>query len=288
MYTNISNNDGLLAIKHFLPKSKIRADPTVVLRLAELVLTLNSFSFGDEHYSQCKGVAMGTKMGPSYACLFMGHLEERIMQEYQGRAPDLYKRFIDDCFGVSTSSEQELVDFINFASNFHPSIKFTYEVSSSSLPFLDILISLVPGEDKLSTSVYYKPTDSHAYLNYTSSHPPSTKDGIPFSQFLRLRRLCSSDADFELRAGEMSNFFVGQGYDKHCVARGLQRARAIPRCNALNLHRCDVASTNSDRPVLAITYHPHNLPVKNIILKNFYIVQSDTDLRELFPAPPLY
>ena len=287
LYTNIPNNDGLLAIKHFLPKSKIRIDPTVVLRLAELVLTLNSFSFGDEHFSQCKGVAMGTKMGPSYACLFMGHLEEQIFRLYTGPTPSLYKRFIDDCFGSTTSSEQDLVSFIDFASNYHPSIKFTYEVSSSSLPFLDILISIVPGEDKLSTSVYYKPTDSHAYLNYTSSHPPSTKDSIPFSQFLRLRRLCSSDADFENKAGEMSNFFVGQGYDKDCVARGLARARAIPRCNALNRHRCDEANTNSDRPVLAITYHPHNLPVKNIIMKNFHIVQADTDLRELFPAPPL-
>ena len=133
LYTNIPNKDGLLAMKHFLPNSNVRLNPTVVLRLAELVLTLNSFSFGDEHFTQCKGVAMGTKMGPSYACLFMGYLEERIFQAFKGRVPDLYKRFIDDCFGVSTSSEEDLVKFINFALNFHPSIKFTYEVSPSSL-----------------------------------------------------------------------------------------------------------------------------------------------------------
>ena len=135
--------------------------------------------------------------------------------------------------------------------------------------------------------MFYKPTDSHAYLNYTSSHPPSTKDSIPFSQFLRLRRLCSSDSDFELRAREMSNFFISQGYDERCVSRGLERARSIPRSNALNSQHSDVASTNSDRPVLAITYHPHNIPVKNIIMRNFHILQSDTELKELFPARPL-
>ena len=33
----------------------------------ELVLTLNNFSFDGEHYQQIGGVAMGTKMGPSYS-----------------------------------------------------------------------------------------------------------------------------------------------------------------------------------------------------------------------------
>ena len=284
LYTNIPNNDGLLAIKHFLPQSKIRVDPTVVLRLAELVLTLNSFSFGDEHFSQVKGVAMGTKMGPSYACLFMGHLEENILHAYPGRAPDLYKRFIDDCFGVSTSTKQELVDFINFAGSFHPSIKFTYEVSTSSLPFLDILISVNVDANKLATSVFYKPTDSHAYLNYASSHPQSTKDSIPYSQFLRLRRLCSCDTDFESRAREMKGFFLKQGYDHGCVSRGLERARGVSRADALSRRRRD---TQSHRPVLALTYHPHNIPVKNIIVKNFHLVQADDDLKDLFPQPPL-
>ena len=49
-------------------------------RLAELVLNKNTFSFRDEVFSQMSGVAMGTKMGPSYACLFMGHLEHTLLQ----------------------------------------------------------------------------------------------------------------------------------------------------------------------------------------------------------------
>jgi hypothetical protein len=33
--------------------------------LAELLLTLNNFSFDGEHYQQISGVAMGTKMVPT-------------------------------------------------------------------------------------------------------------------------------------------------------------------------------------------------------------------------------
>ena len=84
LYTKITHSEGLLAIKHFLTKSKIRVDHTVVLRLTELVLNLNSFVFGDECFKLVKGVAMGTKIGPSYACLFMGHMNERIFRAYPG------------------------------------------------------------------------------------------------------------------------------------------------------------------------------------------------------------
>nr|KAG5714744.1 hypothetical protein BaRGS_000232 [Batillaria attramentaria] len=62
----------------------------------ELVLTLNTFEFNGEIFSQISGVAMGTKMGPSYACLFMGYLEYRMQSLYTGPVPELYKRYIDD------------------------------------------------------------------------------------------------------------------------------------------------------------------------------------------------
>ena len=49
----------------------------VSLRLAELVLRLNCFSFAGNYYKQINGVAMGTKMGPSYANLFVGYVEHQ-------------------------------------------------------------------------------------------------------------------------------------------------------------------------------------------------------------------
>jgi hypothetical protein len=65
----------------------------------ELVLTLNSFEFDGEHYLQTNGIDMGTKVGPAFACLFMGFLEERIRQAYQRFIPVFYLRYIDDSLG---------------------------------------------------------------------------------------------------------------------------------------------------------------------------------------------
>ena len=67
-----------------------------LLCLAELVLTLNCFSLGGNYYKQTDGVAMGTKMGPSYANPFVGFIEHRFFSQYHGPKSELYGRYIDD------------------------------------------------------------------------------------------------------------------------------------------------------------------------------------------------
>ena len=125
-----------------------------MVRLAELVLTLNNFSFDGEHY----GVAMETKMGPNYANLFVGFVEKQIFEQYTDPIPDYLGRYIDDCLGIAACSRVEVERFINFVDNFHPALQFTWEISETNVSFLDILVSI--NGNKLFTSVFYKPTDS--------------------------------------------------------------------------------------------------------------------------------
>ena len=131
-----------------------------LLRLAELVLTLNCFSFGDNYYKQINGVAMGTKIGPSYDNLFLGYIANKFLPNYHGPKPDLYKRYVDDCVGATSSSGEELNLFITSVNFFHPALKYTCEIAENSLAFLDIKLSI--NDNGLSTSVPYKPTDSHS------------------------------------------------------------------------------------------------------------------------------
>ena len=77
-----------------------------LLLLAELVLTLNCFSFAGSYYKQISGVAMGTKMGPSYANLLVGYIEHQFFNQYNGPKPDLYRCYIDDCVGATSSTRE--------------------------------------------------------------------------------------------------------------------------------------------------------------------------------------
>ena len=226
LYTVIPNDEGLLALKHFFDLRTVKEPSSeTLLRLAELVLTLNCFSFADSYFKQINGVAMGTKMGPSYANLFVGYVEHKFFNQYNGPKPELYRRYIDDCIGATSSSREDLNQFITAVNSFHPALKYTWEISDTSLAFLDIKVSIEG--NGLCTSVYYKPTDSHSYLLYSSSHPSHVKNSIPYSQFLRLRRLCSDDSDFSLKSEEMCNFFNKRGYPASVVEAGHHRAQQI-------------------------------------------------------------
>ena len=63
-----------------------------LLCLAEPVLTLNCFSFVGNYYKQTNGVAMGTKMGPSSANLFVDFIKHQFFSQYNGPKPELYGR----------------------------------------------------------------------------------------------------------------------------------------------------------------------------------------------------
>ena len=115
----------------------------------------------------------------------------------------------------------------------------------------------------LWTSVHYKPTDSHSYLLYSSSHPSHVKNSIPYSQFLRLRRRCSEDSDFSLKSEEMCEFFDKRGYPASVIEAGHHRAQQIDRQSALKTSQKE----NSNKIPFTLTFHPHNHAVKSIILK---------------------
>jgi hypothetical protein len=44
-----------------------------------MVLKKNNFIFNGDQYLQINGTAMGTKMAPSYANIFMGKLEKQLL-----------------------------------------------------------------------------------------------------------------------------------------------------------------------------------------------------------------
>ena len=157
LYTCIPHNDGPQALKFFLDKRRHQSPPTItLLRLAELVLTANAFLFNSQYYLQKSGVAMGSKLGPSYACLFVGHQEQLIYESYDGPLPCLIKRYIDDIVGATSLPLADLQRFINYTSNFHPALQFTHSITEEGLPLLVQPLFLWPiSKDSLTTQANF-------------------------------------------------------------------------------------------------------------------------------------
>ena len=71
---------------------------------------------------------MGTEMGPSYANLFVGYVQQQIFERYTGPIPDFFGRYIDDCLGTASCTRVDLERFINYVNGFHHALKFTWEI----------------------------------------------------------------------------------------------------------------------------------------------------------------
>ena len=133
-------------------------------------------------------------------------------------------------------------------------------------------------------NVFYKPTDSHSYLLYSSSHPSHVKNSIPFSQFLRLRRLCGDDSDFSEKSEAMCQFFDKRGYPVSVVQAGHHRAQQIDRQSALQT----AEKENTDRIPFTPTFHPHNHAVNLSFLKTLNYSKTIRRLAISFPNPHLF
>ena len=157
----------------------------------QLVLLCNNFIFDNENYIQVKGTAMGTRAAPNYANLFMGDFEERFIYNTEWNTYlQYFGRYIDDLFMIWNGSEASLLEFVAYLNSVHETIKFTFKYSASQLEFLDVLV-IKDSKGYLSTDVYQKDTDTHSYLHCHSAHPKHCKKSILYSQFLRLKRICS-------------------------------------------------------------------------------------------------
>ena len=145
LYTNIPNIEGLQATARFLMKyRRAYKNPeltnTSLCTLLQMVLSMNNFRFNGKHFLQTAGTAMGTRVAPTYANIFMSDFEDRHVYTYD-KQPTLWVRFIDDIFLIWPHGEPELVKFIEHLNSVHRTIKFTSEISKQSVNFLDTVSS---------------------------------------------------------------------------------------------------------------------------------------------------
>ena len=75
LYSNIPHNDGIVACKKHLDRRALSTTSSEdICQLIKFILENNVFSFNDEYFLQVCGTAMGTRMAPCYANIFMAEL----------------------------------------------------------------------------------------------------------------------------------------------------------------------------------------------------------------------
>ena len=156
---------------------------------------------------------------------------------------------------------------------FHPNLSFTYESSKKEIAFLDCKVNLF--KNRLTTDLYVKPTDTHQYLNYTSTHPEPTKKSIVYSQTLRLHWICSFETDFSERKNKVKSWFLKRGYPERLTEKEMKKVKFN--------HSHFIGKHNSKKGIpLVVTYHPLLKSLSKIISKNLHLLHMDEEVKRAF------
>ena len=171
LYTNIPQDEGTEACLDTLEAQE--ASQNTLRQLFDIVLRCNVFSFNGQVYQHIQGTAMGTRMAPSYANLFMDRFERAFLAQ-QPILPLVWKRYIDDILCIWPGTRSELDSFLDRLNKAHRTLRFTWSISDEHIEFLDLNIfkgGRFNATQLLGLSTHFKSL-------HFSSHPRSVFTGL--------------------------------------------------------------------------------------------------------------
>ena len=175
----------------------------------------------------------------------------------------LWWRYRDDIFDLWTQGLPKLLEFTDYINSLYPTIKFELVYSDSFLHVLDLTLHLKDG--LIVTEIYSKPTDSHLYLPFSSSHSSHCKRAIPYGVALRIKPNCSNDDFLQTRCEEYKGYLKSQNYPADLVDKQFDKALKI---------LSKKVKANKNVFPLILDYNPILPDIQNIIRRHFHKLRS--------------
>ena len=288
LYTNIPQEEGITIVCKTYETFHLNKPPIPTLHLRDmlrLILKENSFHFNGKNFLEIHGTAMGTKMAVSFANIFMAAVETEII-ERSSKKPLIWKRYIDDVFSLWNLNKEEITAFIELANNYHPTIKFTAEISDTEITFLDTCVykgERFKEESILDVRTHFKPTETFQYTHFTSCHPPGVRKGFIKGEALRLLRTNSSKATFKENITQFKRRLRDRGYPDNLVDKTLSEVKFSERMSVLQ----NKQKAGKRFLPFVTEYRPSVPNLKNILMSKWHLIENQPLLRNIFKDPPL-
>ena len=205
------------------------------------------FRFQNKIHKQIDGVAMSNPLAPILADIWMRKIEEKL-NRFSTNKPIVWLRYVDDVFCIFTISKDKIVEFHTHINKLYPNLQFTVEFeSNNSMAFLDVLVT--QEQEKLTTSLYRKPTHTRLYLLWGSSHNRRYKLGFIKTLVIRIYRICSSKEIVNKELDLLKKILTKNGYPPHIIRRGIAEVEAINRMKSDSKKK----NQNQNRKIILFT-----------------------------------
>ena len=132
--------------------------------------------------------------------------------------------------------------------------------------------------DRINSTLYVKPTDTHSYLDYNSCHPQTNKGSIPYSQFLRIRRNCTEWTEYLRHSIKLYIHFSKCGYPHGLVSSALIPVNKISQIECMSSNK---EENTKDSLYYILEFNPTNPLVKEWIQELWPILYRSSGTRYL-------
>ena len=169
---------------------------------------------------------------------------------------------------------------------YHPTIKFTAEISATEITFLDTCIykgDRFKSESILDVRTHFKPTEAFQYMHFSSCHPPGVKKGFIKGEALRLLRTNSSKRTFEENRKLFKQRLRVRGYPNNLIDETLSEVKYEETMSALKKKH------NSHQRILPFVteYRPSVPNLRNVLMSKWHLIENQPLLRHIYKDPPL-
>ena len=114
--------------------------------------------------------------------------------------------------------------------------------------------------------------------HFKSSHPKHLKESLPYSQALRIRRICSNDNELNKHSDKLKQQFIARCYTETLVENQVKKAIAVPREDTLKL----TTKERTNRIPLVTTFNNTLPPMAKIIQNRWDILKLKPNLKRYF------
>jgi len=172
------------------------------------------------------------------------------------------------------TNRDKIEEFLLKANSFHPTIKFTAEISDTETTFLDTIVykgDRFLKESILDVRTHFKPTDTFQSTNFHSCHLPGVTKGFIKGEALRLLRTNSSRRTFEDNIRSFAARLQNRGYPASTAEKHLSEVNFTGR---------KTSQKNRNRTVrkkilpFVTQYHPALPNLKGILMGKWHLIQN--------------
>ena len=231
MYNNIDTDHAIHVITWWLDELETNNQlpnnfPIEAVKYAMgIIMRNNIFQFGDLHFLQLLGTAMGTSAAVMWATLYFGYHEVHTLIPKYNNNLFYFRRFIDDIFLIwkrdsSDNWDQFQQDANKFEHNIngkqHGQLEWEFEKLSTSVNFLDLTLTIHNG--RIITRTYQKDMNLYLYLPPASAHPRGCIKGTIYGLINRYYAQNTHRQDYIELIVKLYQRLLARGWTKEYIA----------------------------------------------------------------------